>query len=257
MTSRHIRLQAPKTLRQSTFDLVKRSMLDGEYLSGQILSANSLAAELGISNSPVREALMDLTSLGLVEVVRNRGFRVRRMTEQDRREVLEMRRIVEVSTMERLADRGLSSAELAVAEGLANEFVSLLREERVRDHMDADHRFHMYLIGLLGNSRISQTVENLRDQTRICGAFVDIPLETLRACADEHLDLLDALKAQDGARVRVLMEHQLEFAAARGALVQNGPESSRSETSDPEPTRPESTLAPLAHTVLGSSAGAP
>lgn len=221
MTSRAVRLQAPKTLRQSTFDLVKRSMLDGEYLSGQILSANSLAAELGISNSPVREALMDLTSLGLVEVVRNRGFRVRQMTAQDRQEVLEMRRIVEVSTMERLTERGVSDDELAIADGLANDFVSLLREERVRDHLDADHRFHMYLIGLLGNSRISQTVENLRDQTRICGAFVDIPLGTLHTCADEHLDLIDALRSRDRMLVRSLMERQLEFAAARGALTQS------------------------------------
>lgn len=242
MTSRHVRLQAPKTLRQSTFDLVKRSLLDGEYFSGQILSANSLAVELGISNSPVREALMDLTSLGLVEVVRNRGFRVRQMTEQDRHEILEMRKIVEVSTMERLARRGLSSPELAIAEGLANDFVSLLREERVRDHMDADHRFHMYLIGLLGNSRISQAVENLRDQTRICGAFVDIPLGTLQACADEHLDLLDALKAQDRVRVRILMEHQLEFATSRGSCVQN---------------RQEQRSTPTAHTALGSSVGTP
>lgn len=207
-------LQAPRyTLRQETLALIKHSLLSGEVLPGRVLSANAIAAELGLSNSPVREALMDLEAQGLLEVVRNRGFRVRSHSVEDRKEIHEMRLIVEVAAMERLSERGLDVEEEAEARRLCAE--TLAPEEGNREdtvaYLDADQDMHLYLTALLGNQRLTETVRSLRDQTRVGGALVHLPAEKMRHYSTEHADLIDALVARDRARASELMHNHLEL----------------------------------------------
>lgn len=210
-------LRPRTTLRQEACELVKRALLRGEIGSGEIISANALAADLGISNSPVREALSDLAGDGLLELVKNRGFRVRTMTIADREEIHAMRSILEVEAMRLVARRGLSGAEESRARELTEQSVQPLHEGLTGDYLDADHAFHMYLLSLLGNARLSRSVGLLRDETRICGAFINMPSNELVACSTEHYDIIAAVVAQDEERTADLMRHHLEFSATRGA----------------------------------------
>jgi len=223
-------LHKRKTLRQEAYDLVKRALLRGDIASGEIISANALASELGISNSPVREALSDLTGDGLLVLVKNRGFRVKQASETDRREIHGMRSILEVEAMRRLALRGLSSSEQSRALELTEISIAPLDEGRAGDYLDADHEFHMYLLSLLQNSRLSDSIGLLRDETRICGAFINMPTEQLSACSHEHFEIIDALVSQDVERIASLMQHHLEFSARMAP--QPGPRPESADTSE-------------------------
>ena len=208
MLSETTGLGAPSTLREQAARLVKRELLSGAVEAGSILSANALSKELGISNSPMREALMDLAAQGLLEVVKNRGFRVYSMTRSDLRDVREMRSILEVAAIERLALRGMSEPERARAHDLSETSLAALRSGEVVDFLDADHAMHMYLVDLVGNPRLSAAIGSLRDQTRICGAFAATPPDAFEACVLEHRDLLDAIAAKDVSTAgRIMAEH--------------------------------------------------
>ncbi|GAA1998528.1 GntR family transcriptional regulator [Brevibacterium samyangense] len=201
------------TLRQEALALVKHALLAGEFKPGRVLSANAIATELGVSNSPVREALMDLVGQGLLEVVKNRGFRVRENTEDDRREIHEMRSILEVSAMQRLARRGLTAEESARARELCEGSLAPDRVDGRTNtvaYLDADHEMHVYLVGLLGNSRLTAMVERLRDQTRVGGALVDLPREQVTWYSSEHAALIDAIEARDETTVGRLMQRHLD-----------------------------------------------
>ncbi|WP_349828748.1 GntR family transcriptional regulator [Brevibacterium litoralis] len=208
------------TLRQEAYDLIKHALLAGEVKPGRVLSANAISTELDMSNSPVREALMDLVGEGLLEVVRNRGFRVHENSEDDRREIHQMRSIIEVTAMQRLAERGLTDAEIVQARRLCAATVepspgdtdeAALSDEPLPHtvrYLDADQDMHMFLIGLLDNARLTATVRRLRDQTRVGGALVDMPQSKVSWWSSEHTALIDGLVARDVEKVgRVMRRH--------------------------------------------------
>lgn len=227
MLSASTPLGADATLREKAARLVKHELLSGTFRAGSILSANALSKELGISNSPMREALMDLAAQGLLEVVKNRGFRVRSMSQADFLEVREMRSILEVAAIERLAVRGLSGAEESRARELCEQSLAPLDEGDPATFLDADRAMHMHLVSLLGNARLSDAIGNLRDQTRICGAYLSTSLAELEACAGEHVDLIDAVVARDAPRAAAVMRAHLEYATippTAGTPASAGPE---------------------------------
>ncbi len=85
---------------------IRVRIVTGEFAAGEIYSAPALAAVLGVSATPVREAMLELTADGLVEVVPNRGFRVVEPSQHDLDEIFELRLMLEVPAAERAAERG-------------------------------------------------------------------------------------------------------------------------------------------------------
>lgn len=200
------------TLKDEALSIVRSALLAGDMLPGQIYSANSLAAQLGVSNSPVREAMMELAGKGLLEVVRNRGFRVVEMTAADRLEVYKLRMMVEVPAVVEAAKRGLGGQEQAVIRRLLEQVLAAAETENLRDYLDADQALHMGIIALLGNRRLSAIVENLRDQSRVHGSYHLTERGVLAQSAREHGPIVEALIAGDADTVHALMVEHLSYA---------------------------------------------
>ncbi len=97
LTSRAIPAQAH--LRDQVADAVRAALIAGELRPGVVYSAPRLAAELGVSATPVREAMLDLAREGLVEAVRNKGFRITELTDRDLDEYTDIRTLIEVPTV--------------------------------------------------------------------------------------------------------------------------------------------------------------
>src|SRR5215475_15648826 len=92
-------------LRDQALAVLKLRLVSGDLAPGEIYSAASLAAQLGVSASPIREAMLTLVNQGLMEAVRNRGFRVVPLDDNDRREIYEMRVLLEIPATAALAGR--------------------------------------------------------------------------------------------------------------------------------------------------------
>lgn len=202
-----------QTLKDSTETMIRRALLNGAMKPGEIYSANALASQLGISNSPAREAMMSLVNKGLLELVRNRGFRVVELSQKDKQEVYELRRLMEVEAVRRAAERTVDDATAAELRALAQKTVELSAQGDIAAYLEADQTFHSALVGRLGNSRWSEIVDNLRDQSRVNGAYSYLQDGGLMPnTAHEHLEIVEAVLAGDGDRASELMIEHLDYA---------------------------------------------
>ncbi len=183
-----------ENLREQTLALIRQALVAGEYKSGDIISAAAMASELKVSNSPVREAMLELVSQGILEVVRNRGFRVVPMSDHDLDEIYEVRLWLEARAMRELTERGIdveSSREIAL------RTVGHAQKGELREFLDTDRQFHLSLLRPLGNGRLSRIVENLRDQTRLYGIQALAESGKLETSGQEHVEILDAIQSGD------------------------------------------------------------
>lgn len=205
-------LSHPTTLKDSTEALIRRALISGEMHPGEIYSANKLAGQLQISNSPVREAMMSLVHSGLLELVRNRGFRVVELTEEDKREVYELRLQVEVEAVRRVAHKGITQEQVQQITALSQQTVDLIEDPLV-DYLEADQQYHLALVGLLGNNRWTEIVKNLRDQSRVNGYYTFLQdNDHLVNSANEHQRITEAVVNGEPELAAALMVQHLEYA---------------------------------------------
>lgn len=197
-------------LRDQALAVLKYRLVSGDLAPGEIYSAAALASELGVSNSPVREAMLTLVNEGLMETVKNRGFRVVPLRDEERRNIYDLRKLIEVPSMAKLASmKDEVNAHREHFEQLAAEIVKAAHENNVVAFVEADRNFHVGLLSLLKNEQLTNIVENLRNQTRRYGLKVLSSQEgELVKSAEGHKLLLDAILSGDKKLVtKIMTEH--------------------------------------------------
>ncbi|WP_455813835.1 GntR family transcriptional regulator [Pseudomonas graminis] len=197
-------------LRDQALSILKLRLISGDLAPGQIYSASALAEELGVSNSPVREAMLTLVNQGLMETVRNRGFRVVHFSEKERQNVYDLRILLEVPSMVKLAtlkERVAVSKDEFVK--IAADMVNFAKQGNIPGYLEMDHRFHLGLLALLDNEPLVAIVENLRDQSRQYGLKSLRESGGLVKSAEEHQPILDAMLAGDTELTSQLMTRHL------------------------------------------------
>lgn len=207
-------IEEPRTLRDQIVSLLRRRLMLGEMETGQLYSVTMIAQELGVSSSPVREALLKLADQGMLEPIRNRGFLVRPMSDQDRREVHQLRTLLEIPPMQDLAGDSALAERQSEFRALAHDIVAAAERADYMAFIEADRRFHLGLLELTGNGRLVAMVGELRDHTRQAGLADLHAADQLRRTAEEHFGILDALLAGNRELVGTLMEQHLEHVSS-------------------------------------------
>jgi DNA-binding GntR family transcriptional regulator len=173
-------------------DAVRR----GSLVPGELYSAYQLADLLGVSRSPVREALVRLAEVGMVQLERNRGFRVVLPEPRQIAEIFPLRLLLEVPAARRAARQ--PSAELT--ESLHRELDAMRAAASVRDErlfMQHDQRLHDLILDAAGNDRLTSLIDGLRDITRLLGASTVDRSRSLADIAAEHEPIVAAIAAGD------------------------------------------------------------
>ncbi|MGW4474670.1 GntR family transcriptional regulator [Nonomuraea sp. NPDC004354] len=196
-----------QSLREQVAHALRAALVTGEMRPGVVYSAPVLAAQFGVSATPVREAMLDLAKEGLVEAVRNKGFRVTELSDRDLDELTEIRQLIEVPTIAQLADASRAE-EFERLRPIAQQIVDAAERADLLAYIDADLRFHIELLSLSGNAHLVEVVRDLRNRARLYGLSQLSERGMLPDSAREHLALLDALKAGDKqAAERIMGEH--------------------------------------------------
>jgi DNA-binding GntR family transcriptional regulator len=201
-------LANPQSLREQVAGALRAAVVAGEMQPGVVYSAPSLAARFHVSATPVREALLDLTKEGLVESVRNKGFRVTEVTDQQLDDITELRALIEVPIVTRLA-AGITEPQVRALRPLADAICAAAERGDLIRYIEADQRFHLTLLGLNGNARLLEVVDELRAQTRLYGLGRLVEERGLVGSAQEHHEILDALAANDAARTEAAMSRHI------------------------------------------------
>jgi DNA-binding GntR family transcriptional regulator len=192
------------SLREQVVRALEAALVVGELKPGETYSAPALGQRFGVSATPVREAMLDLAKDGLVEVVRNKGFRVVDMSEADLDQISDIRFLLEVPSAAKVA-LSITSAQIDELAGIADEIVAAARDGDLIGYLDADRRFHVALISTLDNPRLTDIVDRLRRQTRLYGLNDLVQAGRLDSSAQEHRDNVEALRSGSAERVRELM----------------------------------------------------
>ncbi|MGW7428752.1 GntR family transcriptional regulator [Streptomyces sp. NPDC054861] len=202
------------SVRGQVLQALRDALVGGELVPGEVYSAPVLAERFGVSATPVREAMQRLATEGAVDVVPNRGFRVVERTPRELAELAEVRALIEVPVMLRLArtvpaDRWAELRPLAEATSTA-----AARGDRAH-YAEADRAFHRAVLALAGNTQLLAVADDLhrRSQWPLTSAPA-VRHADLVADAAEHTALLDALVAQDLTVVRSLVREH--FAGSGG-----------------------------------------
>lgn len=183
-------------LRQQAVSLIRTRILGGELEPETVYSATTLAADMGVSATPIREAMLDLVSEGLVEVVPNKGYRLTNPTEKDLNEIFELRLLLEVPTLESVIARA-KDRDLARLEKPVEKCMAAAKARDLTPFLLSDREFHLGLIAITGNERLVRLVGTLRDQTRLIGIKHLLDSGRLADAGIEHARILDAVKARD------------------------------------------------------------
>lgn len=207
-----------QSLREQVAHALRAALITGEMRPGVVYSAPVLAAQFGVSATPVREAMLDLAKEGLVEAVRNKGFRVTELSDQDLDELTEIRRLIEVPTVARLADVGRAEI-FERLRPVAQQIVDAAERGDLLGYVDADLRFHVDLLSLAGNAHLVEVVRDLRKRARLYGLSALYARGALMESAHEHLRLLDLLSAGDAAGSERLMHGHIQH--VRGIWASN------------------------------------
>ena len=212
------------SLREQARRFLRTSVVTGQLEEGRLYSVGEFAQQLGVSATPVREAVFDLAHQGLVEVVRNRGFMVLPLKDQDLDEIFQLRILLEVPAVEAVAGR-LDETAVDRSRELVRRCLAAAQASDLAGFLEADREFHLLLLEAHGNSRLVQIVDRLRDQPRLYGLPGLAASGDLVAAAEEHGRILDAIVAGDAETVRARLEHHLRHTRglwARGEREASG-----------------------------------
>ncbi|WP_030242862.1 GntR family transcriptional regulator [Streptomyces sp. NRRL S-350] len=201
-------ISVQERLRDQVAHALRAALISGELRPGVVYSAPALAADFGVSATPVREAMLDLTREGLVEAVRNKGFRVTELTERDLDDYTEIRALIEVPTVGRVA-RTAAKEQLERLRPQAEAIVAAARKHDLIGYLEADRQFHLDLLGLAGNARLVDVVGDLRKRSRLYGLTRLDERGELVSSAEEHLELLDLMIAGDAEAAEACMTRHL------------------------------------------------
>ena len=203
-----IPLGGHRRYRDQVADALRAALIAGELKPGEVYSAPGLAARFGVSATPVREAMLDLSREGLVETLPNKGFRVTTVSERQLDEYTQIRELIEIPVLVGLARTADREALEALRPG-AEQIVAAAVEGDLISYLEADRRFHLALLAMAGNEHLVAVVDDLRKRSRLFGLQELAEAGKLEASGQEHLELLDALIAGDAEAVRECMTHHL------------------------------------------------
>lgn len=200
---------ARRSLRGEITETLRGAVISGELRPGVVYSAPSLAARLGASATPVREAMLELAKEGLIEPLRNKGFRVVELSDEELDEIAELRALIEVPTVRRIAASGPSPDVIERLRPLAAAIEDAAVRGDLIAHVTHDMEFHLTLLALAGNANLVETVRSLRTRSRIYGLRALADRDELIDSAREHAALLDLVAAGDADGAEALMHRHI------------------------------------------------
>jgi DNA-binding GntR family transcriptional regulator len=201
-------LEERPSLREEVANALRAALVAGQMRPGVVYSVPALATQFGVSATPVREAMLDLVKEGLVEPVRNRGFRVTELSDQELDNITQLRALIEVPTIAEIATFA-DPAALDALRPYAEAIVASAQEGDLIGYIHSDRIFHLRLLAFAGNGQLVELVRDLRDRTRLYGLERMVAQGRLVDSAQEHLQLLEALRAHDAALAEDVMARHI------------------------------------------------
>jgi len=194
-------------LREQSLRRLRSDIITGRIAPGTMLSVPALSAEIGVSTTPVREALLTLERDGLVAPQRNRGFRVEAMSVSALENLFSLRELLEVHAVVAIARKGLQDTAELIA--LADAVGEAVGREDVTAYLVTDRAFHTALVARADNPLLTKLVLQLRDGMRLYGIDSAEGRQRQRDSVGEHYQLVELAQQGRADEAAALMSHHI------------------------------------------------
>ena len=195
------------------YDAILGAILHGDLKAGEKLSETGLAERLGVSRTPVREALRALDAEGFVRLSPNSRFEITSFSRQDAMEVLQIRRLLEGEASRLAAQRGTPEDCCRLQETLdaAWACVEGHAEEVDFRFMQADIAFHRTIFEIAGNNRMLRVSSALGDRLARLYVSRSSDVQMYEICLQQHRNIMEAIQAHDDIRAEAYARRHIEY----------------------------------------------
>ena len=196
-------------LRDVVFNTLRHAIITGEFAPGERLMEITLANRLGVSRTPVREAIRKLELEGLVTMIPRKGAQVAKITEKNLRDVIEIRCVLEEFAASLACDR-ITEEEKAEMEQLHQQFVQSAKTHDILDIVEKDEQFHDAIFRATKNDRLITIINNLREQFYRYRMEYVKDIEQHSILVKEHEELMTAIFQKDSETAKQIMRTHLK-----------------------------------------------
>jgi DNA-binding GntR family transcriptional regulator len=197
--------------REKTYDYLKTNILSGHFIPGERLAEEHLAEELGVSRTPVREALHKLEQDGLIEPLESRGFRVPQDSPEEIEDLFDIRTVLEGYTLKIICER-ITDEQMAMLEEIIEKADDALRRKKIDEVFQWNTQFHDTLHSLVADKRrFHSLIVNMRKYVLRYRKDTLQYLGAGKRAIDGHRQILLALKLKEPELCeRVMRTHILQ-----------------------------------------------
>jgi len=195
-------------LRDVIFETLRKAIVSGEIKPGERLMEVALAEQMGVSRTPVREAIRRLEAEGLVTMTPRRGTHVSEVSIKDMIDVLEVRAALD-KLAAGLAAKRIKPSQMKALENIHKQFIAYVEKNNIEGAIRKDIELHDVIYSATGNSRLVSVVSSLREQIyrfRVLYMTDNIIAENVQ---HEHEEMLAALRANDEKLAAELAEKHI------------------------------------------------
>ena len=216
------------TLQEQAYDYLKKAILDGSLDPDVNHSEISFGEMLGISRTPVREAIFKLRQEGFLESIPGRGFRVKKLSKQDIRDFYEMRSAVEAYCAYLLAER--------FTNGETNRLISQLKQlleiqkrvidsrmkdenSNIDDYVESDDQFHELIVQASGNHQFIEIIGNMRGRIKSLAKRSLLFEDRLKEAYEEHVKVAEYIENGEGPMAyQAIVKHFIKASSINSTI---------------------------------------
>ncbi len=203
------KINKPEPLAKTAYRILRRSILSNDLTVGIVYNEKSLANDLGISRTPVREALLELSSKRLVKFLPQKGVVINTFSNKEIDDVFETRTALELFSIKKICLNYKTLDTSQISKDLDDQKKAAGLKDKL-GFMEADRRFHMGFSRLTQNNYILDMMQDIRDIMHLMGfSALDIK-GRIQEIVKEHENILNAILKGDADQAQKYMNHHLD-----------------------------------------------
>ena len=203
-------LIVPPSLKEMAFESIKAAILSKKLEPGKVYNEQKLAKELGISKTPVREALLDLKAKGFITLLPRRGFQIKVLTEKDIKNLYEVRIALETAIVRSIIPK-LTEAALKKIDTIHEKERAVIKADDRLRYLQIDRELHLCLAGITENQYMITSLENIRDLIDWMGFKALTWRERTKEVEQEHEKVIEKLREKDIEGAEHMMEEHIRI----------------------------------------------
>lgn len=199
------KVQRPDSLKDIAFKTIKDLIINGSLLCGKIYSENVFSKNMGISKTPIHEALLELSHKGFIDILPKKGFLVKALSEKEIRDIYGFRLALEKDVILHVVEKARKK-DLSFLESMLSKLKDC---EDVKKFMEKDIRFHRSLAQLTDNDQIVNALGGIWDLCIWNGFRALSTRYKYDGIHDEHFAILDSIKKKDPVCAQAAIEKHI------------------------------------------------